>query len=89
MVPLLCLSPVNGAVYVEREVLSSGAGGCGNRNCAARSVDLGRAARVGTCIETETVFMNRADCLDSTLFWTRRKNTSRDVALTALGFYTT
>jgi|GEM_PF-5842906 len=23
MVPLLCLSPVNGAVYVEREVLSS------------------------------------------------------------------
>ncbi|MDP7539933.1 MAG: hypothetical protein QF726_05635 [Alphaproteobacteria bacterium] len=52
-------------------------------------MDLGRAACIGTCIETGTVFMNRADCLDSTLFWTRRKNTSRDAALTALGFYTT
>jgi acyl-CoA reductase-like NAD-dependent aldehyde dehydrogenase len=48
--------------------------------------DPERAARLGTRIETGTVFMNRCDYLDPGLCWTGCKDTGRGAALSVLGY---
>ena len=49
--------------------------------------DLGRAAALGSRIETGTVFMNRADYLDPALCWTGCKNTGRGGSLSEIGYH--
>lgn len=49
--------------------------------------DAERAAHIGRCVETGTVFMNRADYLDPALCWTGVKETGRDGSLSMLGFH--
>jgi len=48
--------------------------------------DLGRAEKVGSRLETGTVFMNRCDYLDPALAWTGVKNTGRGATLSPLGY---
>lgn len=48
--------------------------------------DVERAERVGSEIETGTVFMNRADYLDPGLCWTGCKNTGRGGGLSVIGY---
>ncbi|WP_075292174.1 aldehyde dehydrogenase family protein [Pararhizobium arenae] len=48
--------------------------------------DAERAARIGSEIETGTVFMNRADYLDPALCWTGVKETGRGGSLSVIGF---
>ncbi len=50
------------------------------------SRDLDRVRRLGTQVETGTVFMNRADYLDPALAWTGVKDTGRGATLSALGY---
>jgi acyl-CoA reductase-like NAD-dependent aldehyde dehydrogenase len=49
--------------------------------------DVERAARLGSELETGTVFMNRADYLDPALCWTGVKETGRGGSLSVLGFH--
>lgn len=49
--------------------------------------DVERASRIGSEIETGTVFMNRADYLDPALVWTGVKQTGRGGSLSVLGFH--
>ena len=48
--------------------------------------DPNRALRLGTDIDTGTVFMNRCDYLDPALCWTGRKDTGRSGALSHIGY---
>ena len=48
--------------------------------------DPGRAERLGSQLDTGTVFMNRCDYLDPSLCWTGRKDTGRGAALSRLGY---
>ncbi|MEO1160668.1 MAG: aldehyde dehydrogenase family protein, partial [Pseudomonadota bacterium] len=50
------------------------------------TADAGRAARIGSDIETGTVFMNRCDYLDPALCWTGCKDTGRGGALSVIGY---
>jgi acyl-CoA reductase-like NAD-dependent aldehyde dehydrogenase len=52
------------------------------------TADVDAARSIGGCIETGTVFMNRADYLDPALAWTGVKDTGRGVTLSALGYET-
>ncbi len=49
--------------------------------------DYETAQKIGTQIETGTVFMNRADYLDPALCWTGCKDTGRGGSLSYLGFH--
>lgn len=49
--------------------------------------DTERAERLGTQIETGTVFMNRADYLDPALCWTGCKSTGKGGSLSEIGFH--
>ncbi|MEZ5824335.1 MAG: aldehyde dehydrogenase family protein [Geminicoccaceae bacterium] len=49
--------------------------------------DAERAARIGSRIETGTVYMNRCDYLDPALCWTGCKNTGRGGALSPIGYH--
>ncbi|WP_105400751.1 aldehyde dehydrogenase family protein [Neorhizobium sp. T7_12] len=49
--------------------------------------DVDRANRIGSQLETGTVFMNRADYLDPALVWTGVKETGRGGSLSVLGFH--
>ncbi len=49
--------------------------------------DPERAARVGSRIETGTVFMNRCDYLDPALCWTGCKDTGRGGGLSVIGYH--
>ncbi|MGO7544447.1 aldehyde dehydrogenase family protein [Rhizobium leguminosarum] len=49
--------------------------------------DAERAGRLGSEIETGTVFMNRADYLDPALCWTGVKETGRGGSLSIIGFH--
>ena len=49
--------------------------------------DAERAARIGTELDTGTIFMNRCDYLDPALCWTGCKDTGRGGSLSVLGFY--
>lgn len=49
--------------------------------------DRERADRIGSQIETGTVFMNRCDYLDPALCWTGCKDTGRGTGLSVLGFH--
>ncbi|MBB4141750.1 aldehyde dehydrogenase family protein [Rhizobium rhizoryzae] len=49
--------------------------------------DEERASRIGTELETGTVFMNRCDYLDPALVWTGVKETGRGGSLSVLGFH--
>ena len=51
------------------------------------TADIARAQRVGDCIETGTVFMNRADYLDPGLCWTGCKDTGRGGGLSVIGYH--
>ena len=48
--------------------------------------DADAAARLGTQLETGTVFMNRCDYLDPALAWTGVKNSGRGCTLSSVGF---
>lgn len=48
--------------------------------------DIDRAAKLGSRVETGTVFMNRCDYLDPQLAWTGVKDTGRGVSLSKYGF---
>ena len=48
--------------------------------------DPERAERLGSQLDTGTVFMNRCDYLDPSLCWTGRKDTGRGAALSRLGY---
>ena len=48
--------------------------------------DSGRAYRIGSRIETGTVFQNRADYVDPAVCWTGCKDTGRGGALSVLGY---
>ena len=48
--------------------------------------DSQRAERLGSQLDTGTVFMNRCDYLDPSLCWTGRKDTGRGAALSQLGY---
>ncbi|MCB9871585.1 MAG: aldehyde dehydrogenase family protein [Ectothiorhodospiraceae bacterium] len=48
--------------------------------------DLEAAERIGTHIETGTVFMNRCDYLDPALAWTGVKDTGRGATLSRVGY---
>jgi acyl-CoA reductase-like NAD-dependent aldehyde dehydrogenase len=48
--------------------------------------DMGAAERIGDCIETGTVFMNRCDYLDPGLAWTGVKDTGRGATLSRVGY---
>ena len=50
-------------------------------------VDAEAAARIGSQLETGTVFMNRCDYIDPALCWTGTKDTGRGAALSTLGFH--
>ena len=50
------------------------------------TADSDRAARIGSLVETGTVFQNRADYLDPALCWTGCKDTGRGGTLGAIGF---
>lgn len=50
------------------------------------TTDLEAAERIGSAIETGTVFMNRCDYLDPSLAWTGVKNTGRGAALSRIGY---
>lgn len=50
------------------------------------SKDIEAAKRLGSKIETGTVFLNRCDYLDPALAWTGVKGTGRGVTLSALGY---
>ncbi len=49
--------------------------------------DEERASRIGTELETGTVFMSRCDYLDPALVWTGVKETGRGGSLSVLGFH--
>lgn len=49
--------------------------------------DEERASRLGSQLETGTVFMNRCDYLDPALVWTGVKETGRGGSLSTLGFH--
>lgn len=49
--------------------------------------DEERASRLGSELETGTVFMNRCDYLDPALVWTGVKETGRGGSLSVLGFH--
>ncbi|MEE4346927.1 MAG: aldehyde dehydrogenase family protein [Paracoccaceae bacterium] len=51
------------------------------------TADVGRAERLGTQIETGTVFLNRADYLDPGLCWTGCKDTGRGGGLSVIGYH--
>jgi acyl-CoA reductase-like NAD-dependent aldehyde dehydrogenase len=48
--------------------------------------DSAAAKRLGSRIETGTVFMNRCDYLDPGLAWTGVKDTGRGATLSVLGY---
>ncbi|CUK18280.1 Succinate semialdehyde dehydrogenase [NAD(P)+] Sad [Ruegeria denitrificans] len=48
--------------------------------------DADRASKIGTQVETGTVFMNRCDYLDPAVCWTGCKNTGRGATLSVLGY---
>jgi len=48
--------------------------------------DVEVAAKIGSEIETGTVFMNRCDYLDPALCWTGCKDTGRGMSLSVLGY---
>jgi acyl-CoA reductase-like NAD-dependent aldehyde dehydrogenase len=48
--------------------------------------DVERAERIGTLIDTGTVFMNRCDYLDPALAWTGVKETGRGATLSRVGY---
>jgi acyl-CoA reductase-like NAD-dependent aldehyde dehydrogenase len=50
--------------------------------------DADTAERIGSEIETGTVYMNRCDYLDPALAWTGVKETGRGITLSALGYST-
>ncbi|VVN47098.1 Succinate semialdehyde dehydrogenase [NAD(P)+] Sad [Pseudomonas fluorescens] len=50
------------------------------------TADLAAAERLGSQIDTGTVFMNRCDYLDPALAWTGVKNSGRGVTLSRLGY---
>ncbi|WP_375450093.1 aldehyde dehydrogenase family protein [uncultured Devosia sp.] len=50
------------------------------------TADLDAAARIGTRIETGTVFANRCDYLDPGLVWTGVKDTGKGGALSEIGY---
>ena len=49
--------------------------------------DEARAMKIGTRIETGTVFMNRCDYLDPALCWTGCKDTGRGGSMSAIGYH--
>ncbi|MEM6415404.1 MAG: aldehyde dehydrogenase family protein [Pseudomonadota bacterium] len=49
--------------------------------------DVSRAKRIGSQVQTGTVFMNRADYLDPALCWTGCKQTGRGGALSEIGYH--
>ena len=51
------------------------------------TADAARAERIGSQIETGTVFMNRCDYLDPALCWTGCKNTGRGGGLSVIGYH--
>lgn len=51
------------------------------------TADPERAERIGSQIDTGTVFMNRCDYLDPSLCWTGRKDTGRGGALSHIGYH--
>ncbi len=51
------------------------------------TADPERAERIGSEIDTGTVFMNRCDYLDPSLCWTGRKDTGRGGALSHIGYH--
>lgn len=48
--------------------------------------DAAAAERIGECLETGTVFMNRCDYLDPALAWTGVKHSGRGCTLSILGY---
>lgn len=50
------------------------------------TADIDASLRLGSQIETGTVFMNRCDYLDPALAWTGVKNTGRGCTLSTLGY---
>jgi acyl-CoA reductase-like NAD-dependent aldehyde dehydrogenase len=50
------------------------------------TADTDHAARLGDCIETGTVFMNRCDYIDPALVWTGVKDTGKGRAMSEIGF---
>ncbi len=50
------------------------------------TADADAAARIGSRLETGTVYMNRCDYLDPALCWTGCKDTGRGAALSGLGY---
>jgi acyl-CoA reductase-like NAD-dependent aldehyde dehydrogenase len=50
------------------------------------SVDLGAAERIGSDVQTGTVYLNRCDYLDPGLAWTGVKDTGRGASLSKLGY---
>ncbi|MFV8782350.1 aldehyde dehydrogenase family protein [Microbulbifer sp. SA54] len=53
---------------------------------AIYSGDEEAAIRLGDCLQTGTVFMNRCDYLDPALAWTGVKNSGRGCTLSSVGF---
>lgn len=51
------------------------------------TADPERAERIGSELDTGTVFMNRCDYLDPSLCWTGRKDTGRGGALSHIGYH--
>ena len=52
------------------------------------TTDLDAAERIGSAVETGTVFMNRCDYLDPALAWTGVKQTGRGATLSRVGYET-
>ena len=50
------------------------------------SADLEAAERIGTEVQTGTVYMNRCDYLDPGLAWTGVKDTGRGASLSRIGY---
>jgi acyl-CoA reductase-like NAD-dependent aldehyde dehydrogenase len=48
--------------------------------------DMDAAERIGSKVETGTVYMNRCDYLDPALAWTGIKDTGRGAALSKIGY---
>jgi acyl-CoA reductase-like NAD-dependent aldehyde dehydrogenase len=51
------------------------------------TADTDRAERIGSAIDTGTIFMNRCDYLDPALCWTGRKDTGKGGSLSVIGYH--
>ena len=80
--PVVGVMPVNDDIEAIRMMNDSHYG----LTASLWTGNLKRAEQIGKRVETGTVFMNRADYVDTALCWTGRKDTGRSGGLSGLGY---